>query len=323
MRPTSKNPAATQLTDDYIKRFPDLPNNTLARKLLKDNPDVYVTLNAAVCAVRYRRGAQGRSHRETRNIYDLPTPDSTNLLPFILPQQRTLILGDLHIPYFSMEALTLALEYGASHNVKTVLFNGDFCDHHRLSFWEHDPRARDFKSERAMAVAVLGKIRKIFPKARIILKEGNHDELIQRYVMAKAPEIYDEDIFSLEHLWHLEKHTIGHVKDKRVVVLGDLNILHGHELPKGMSRPVSPSRTLYARCKAKTLCHHFHQTSYNQEVGINHEVVPTYSVGCLCNLSPLYAPINNWGHGFAIAEPDDDGVTEVQNFQISNGKIRG
>lgn len=328
----SNNPASTQLVKEYVTSFPSTPSKTLGRKLYNEHPLVFNTLNAAYCAVRYQRGSLGKAHREDSpslsvnttpdpdNPFNLPTSDEILPMPYALPLDRTLILSDLHIPYHSIPAITTALTYGKEHDAQTILLNGDTADHHRLSFWEHDPQSRNFKEERKAVNEFLRRLRDIFPSAKIILKMGNHDELIERYVMAKAAEIYDEEIFSLNNLWHLRPLNIDLVGDKRILTLGDLNIIHGHELPRGISRPVSPARTLFVRCKAKTICGHFHQTSFNNEVGIDHLSLSTYSTGCLCTLEPKYAPLNNWNHGFAFVTVED-GVTHVENVRIQNGAI--
>jgi hypothetical protein len=44
-------------------------------------------------------------------------------------------------------------------------------------------------------------------------------------------------------------------------------------------------------------------------------------VGCLCDLSPDYAIVNRWNHGFAIVDIDEDGSFEVHNHKIIDGRV--
>ncbi len=49
---------------EYCEVFPDVPNRTLARKLLADHPGLYPNLNAARTAVQFQRGNMGRRSRQ-------------------------------------------------------------------------------------------------------------------------------------------------------------------------------------------------------------------------------------------------------------------
>ena len=119
---------------------------------------------------------------------------------------------------------------------RPLLINGDLLDFHTLSRFVKDPAARKFPEERAIAKQFLARLRELFPKARIVFKEGNHDERLQHFVMERAPELYDETIFGLDSLLGLEALGIEHVKEKREILLGKLYVLHGHELPRGIKR---------------------------------------------------------------------------------------
>jgi hypothetical protein len=44
----------------------------------------------------------------------------------------------------------------------------------------------------------------------------------------------------------------------------------------------------------------------------------------LCDMSPAYARINKWNHGFAAVEVASDGAYDVRNFQILPcGSVKG
>jgi hypothetical protein len=137
----------------------------------------------------------------------------------------------------------------------------------------------------------------------------------------KAPELLGVDRFEFKELFQLDKFGIELVEDKRVVKLGALNILHGHEYRFAISNPVNPARGLFLRCKAHAICGHFHQSSHHTEKTVEQKIIATWSTGCLCDLHPEYAPLNNWVHGFAFVESTSDGKFNVQNKVIRNGKV--
>jgi hypothetical protein len=46
-----------------------------------------------------------------------------------------------------------------------------------------------------------------------------------------------------------------------------------------------------------------------------------WSVGCLCNLTPAFRPVNDWNHGFAIVYYHEDGTFSVENKTIIEGMV--
>ena len=59
------------------------------------------------------------------------------------------------------------------------------------------------------------------------------------------------------------------------------------------------------------------------ESNLNGDLITTWSVGCLCELSPEYRPINKWNHGVIFMECDhaNGGSITVDNRRIINGSI--
>src|SRR5574343_300047 len=68
---------------------------------------------------------------------------------------------------------------------------------------------------------------------------------------------------------------------------GKLPILHGHEVRR-MAMAVNPARGLFMRLKSWGMCGHCHKTSEHTERDIRGTILTTWSVGCLCDLSPVY-----------------------------------
>lgn len=48
-----------------MDRFPDLPSRTLARVLMEEAPELFVSIDYARSCVRYRRGTIGDKNRKT------------------------------------------------------------------------------------------------------------------------------------------------------------------------------------------------------------------------------------------------------------------
>ena len=320
------------LAEDLIRKFPETPSLTLARRLFSDNPDKIATLDAARSAIRNVRGAHGkarrhnatlpREHQKPHNPMGLPDSDETIWEPFLIEgKQKIGVFGDVHIPYHSIPSLTAYLQWLKKQGPDTLLINGDLCDFHGLSRFEKNPKARNLAGERSATLQFFDVLRKQFPKARIILKLGNHDERLEKYLSVKAPELLDIDEVQFDSLFKLANYGIELVGQKRIIRAGGLSILHGHEYPTPVIGPVNAARGLFLRAKDSALVNHHHQVSEHTESTIKGEMITCWSLGCLCELHPAYAPINKWSHGGALVELDKDGEYEVTNKRILHGKV--
>lgn len=317
-----------------LEKFPAAPVRTLATMAYEASPALWKDYEDCRKMVRYYLGLSGEKHRSnSTTLYHRP---KKNIWQDVIPQpiiqlhdwgavqvqgaNKVLVLSDIHIPYHDISALEAALEYGRKRKPTIILLNGDTMDCFALSKWETDPRERNFPLEVERGKKFICGIRKMFPKARIIMKEGNHEARIYKYLQYKAPELLGLPQFEWEEIFELPKHRIEVVKEMRPIRLGKLNVLHGHEHRKTISTPVNPARGLFLRSKCHALCGHWHQNSQHSETNLEQKTITTWSTGCLCDLHPTYMPINSWSQGAAFVEVDQQGAFTVDNFRIINGK---
>lgn len=327
--------AARLLAEDLVRRHHELPALTLARTAYAKMPEGWRNLES--CRGTFRRilGVKGKEAREEtpdKSLFREPRPAGfVGIIPepvvesdwtaFEIPGPfKALVLSDVHIPFHDVQALELALQTGLDRRVDVVLLNGDICDHYALSRWETNPKLRKFPEEVKAAKQFLGGLRQLFPDARIVFKQGNHEERFERYLRLKAQELLGLDEFEWESVFGLRDHGIELVKDKRPVRLGQLNVIHGHEYVFNISNPVNPARGMYLRAKNHVLGGHFHQSSQHSEKSLEQKVISAWSTGCLCGLHPEYRPLNPWNHGFACVEVEANGAFHVDNLRIVEGK---
>jgi predicted phosphodiesterase len=329
---------------DACRKFPDMPTKTLARMLHKKQPKVFPTLSRAYQAVRGARGNCGARNRTYTDhgvrrpngkagFVSMPAPvvESWEPVPIDGPA-RVLVLSDIHVPYHDAVALQAAVDYGKKQKPTHVLINGDGIDFYQLSRFDKDPNARDAIQELKDFSQLLVWLRQQFPKARMILKEGNHDERWSRYIWAAAPALADLPQLRLNAaIAHymgeitgdegpIQSHGWEYVSDQRPVLAGRLPILHGHEIRA--SSPVNPARGAWLKTSHTVLIGHLHTTSQHTQPDMFHKETATFSTGCLCGLRPAYAKINRWCHGFAFVEVGADGQFDVNNLRITDGTVR-
>lgn len=322
-----------ELISAFCARFQKTPSRTLGRKLYAAHPELFPNEDAAYQSVRTRRGNHGEQSRaKCKNDLFRPNGDavfkwrlpSSKLrpwTPFELQSEKNLILSDIHIPYHDSAALHAAIRLGEKMRPDTIILNGDTADFYSISRFMTDPGQRNLKAEIDDVKQFLGWLRQKFPKARIIYKLGNHDERWEHFIWTKAAELWDLDEVQFENVLHLDDYGIEMVKHQRIISIGKLATLHGHEFPKGLTNSVNPARGNFLRGLECSLAGHLHRTSEHAETSLSGRFITCWSTGCLCGLTPEYARINKWNHGFAYVELAGNGQFNVENYRILNGKV--
>ena len=230
-----------------------------------------------------------------------------------------LVLGDVHVPYHDRATVEAAVRQAKRDAVVGVVLNGDTLDSHEISSHDKDPSAPRYVREIEVANQFLAWVRSQLPKAEVVFTEGNHEARLSKYIMGRAPALFDLEFVNLRSLLHFADHGIVEVRDKRVIKAGKLHLIHGHEYQGGGG--VNPARWLYLRARSMAMCGHFHRTSEHHARDIGQKYEATWSVGCACQLSPAYAPLNEWNHGFAMLELGDDESFAVRNMRVLGGKV--
>lgn len=317
----------------YLDKFPDVSSAQLGRKLRAEHPLLFKNAKAARDLVGYYRGAKGdklraaiatKKHMKQNTKRKIkPFPKSrAKPWPFfhITGVERILVLADAHVPWHDQEAINIALDYADGYNPDCILLNGDWWDCVGASRWIQNPEKRDWKGERKAARDSIEHIHQRFPKVkRLIWKMGNHEERVERFMWAHAAEIYDSADWELSRLLRLDEFGVEIVKDKRRIKAGKLNILHGHEL-KGAPTPVNFARTVFLKCGVNTLASHKHQSAQHTGKRLDGKIVNSWSTGCLCEMHPDYAKLNNWSHGFATIDLRGSDF-HVNNIMVCGGKL--
>lgn len=330
-----------RLTDSEVARralrkFPNHSQRAVARALRANHPKRFGSFAQAYAAVQRvvptRRAArQGNVNpvedrrKGTPSVAALPPLPDSHVEPWephLVEGRRILVLSDVHVPYHDRAALDAALLHGDTFGPDVVLLNGDIADFYRISRYQHDPDRRNFKQEIEAVRMFLGHLRARYPKARIVYKLGNHEERWWTYLWGRAPELFGIDVASFGVLVQAEQHRVEIVDQQRPIRIGShLTVLHGHELPKGLTNPVNPARGAFLRALDIVLMGHQHRTSEHTETTMNGRMITCWSTGCLCDLNPEYMRINRHNHGFATVTVDASGEFSVKNHRIWEGKV--
>ena len=319
----------TKTARELVKRFPSSPKLTLAKKLYKDNPKIYNSIEHARGCINRIRGLVNSTKTTDKSLFQEP---KFNYNPFNLPESKSearevwrlpksiskvLLLSDIHFPYHDVKALETALKYGKKEGIDAIFINGDMIDFYQLSFHEKDPRVTDIAEELEMARNFFALLQKEFPKVLVYYIPGNHEYRMERYLRVKAPELLDMQEFKIDALLRVREYGVHYIEHGTKCYFGKLLVEHGDKM-RGVGG-VNPARS-YFKLKRHAICGHFHRTSESTEKVYDGDVVVTYSTGCLCELEPRYMEVNNHNHGFALVDMDGENFA-VSNKKIVNGKV--
>ena len=257
---------------------------------------------------------------ELSKKFNIPDSFESEYEPYRMPTVygRTLIISDLHIPYHNYIGVLRMMEYAQKLKIDSVLINGDFMDFHQMSHFLRDPRKRSVKQELEAGNKMLDALQSGLG-VKIVYKTGNHDNRYEKWLMGKAPELLDLPSFSFQNNFNLLVRGVELVDEQRLVYMGKLPVLHGHEVNL-KSAIVNPARSLYLKTFHSAICSHLHTSSQHSEKRIDGHVVTTVSTGHLGEEHPPYARNNRWNLGFAFVEYDKE-YFEISNFKIIGGKV--
>lgn len=246
-----------------------------------------------------------------------------------IKSSRIGIISDAHWPFHDLRrdaegnfygAYLTAIEYLREQNIGTLVLNGDMMDCYNISAHERIEKNREFSWELDVTRAMIKHLREFFgDKVRIVYREGNHEERFKRYIAKQAPEL--KGTVDLTDLLKLREHGVEWVEDRAKIAAGKLWIDHGHEWFGGGG--VNPARNYRMKATDNVILGHVHKTSTDLfKRPLDGSIIAGWSIGCLCDLNPRYAPRNHWNHGVALVELEPSGDFTVHNKLIINGAVR-
>lgn len=320
-----------QISLEYRAKYGnEMPTLKLARIMYKENNLMFKDVEDARFSLRYIEGKSGKAHLTTtiqksedrpKNPYSLPKSDQDKFPNYIIKgHSKGLIIGDVHLPYHDEEAITAMLDYAKKEKPDFVFINGDLLDFHSVSYFMKDPRKKRFSEELDMMKEFIEILKKAL-NCKIYFKFGNHEERYNHFLFTKAHELAGVEEFNLENIIKTRVPDVQIITDRRLVVIGGLPFVHGHEFGRGVFNPVNASRGLFLQAKHSAVKSDCHATSEHTEKDIMGKIMTTFSIGCLCGLTPYFASQNRWNHGFAMIDILGEKKYKLRNYRIYNGEV--
>jgi hypothetical protein len=317
------------IVEAALAEFQGKPKRTIAKWLSAKHPEEFPTVEDARKCVRYYTGSTGEHGRKAGadikvdirqpGTLTIPKGIRQSKRPYVVGPGSWLVCSDFHVPYHDEVAIEAMLRYAVDKGIEHLYLNGDIIDFYRLSRWDKDPRRRNTEFELAKHREVLGVIEPHFD--RKVYKIGNHEERLTKRMWQSNPELAVLPRFDVAEVLEV-KDRYEVVDSKRKAKFGRLWGFHGHELPRGLTNPVNVARGVWLRVRDRAFTSHWHQPSSHVETsGVSKKVINTYSLGCLCDMTPEYAIVNNWAQGFAVVNVGARGDFNFTNLLCDQGKV--
>lgn len=325
------------IIDEYIKN----PGRTYRQiyEALKNKIDITYNYTKRILSEynRQKKDKQYQAQEQSKNSNQIESTISSKsvtktqknesgTINIIKRKKKVLFVSDIHVPFHDAAAVRKAFEHGLDEHVNTVVLGGDIMDNAAVSFWKNRNRI-DFLTELELMRRFLNEVRETFVNSNIYYIWGNHELRHEKYLLSHADKLFGLEEISLENLLRLSEFQIRKIdnrdqmqRHRKPFQIGKLYYLHGHEIRASWGA-VNIARNLYLKAQDNIIFGHFHQSQEFIQKDINGDVRGSWAVGCLCEMSPDYSIVNNWNHGFAIVEYDDDGEFTVYNRKIINGKV--
>lgn len=148
--------------------------------------------------------------------------------------RRYVFLSDLHVPYHDEDALELVCRFLKWFRPHTVYLIGDIADFYQVSSYDKDPkRLLKLQDDLDQCYAILQRIQQSAgPKAKFILREGNHEFRMTRYLWTH-PQIASLRGLQLPELLNLAELKIEHVPyNGRLLIDDSFLVEHGDVVRK-------------------------------------------------------------------------------------------
>lgn len=215
--------------------------------------------------------------------------------------ERTVVAGDVHVPFEDARAVRLFLEFCRYFKPDVVVLNGDILDMWEVSFFDKDPRVgKSLKEEIDEGRIFLKAVRDANPTARIIYIEGNHEFRLQRFVITKAPELVELEGITLAEQLHCKEFGVEMISSglkESDWQYGSLYIGHYDRVSKHAGYT---AKALVDDKLVNIMQNHTHRGGSHFKTTRDGRIIGGWENFSLCQQNPTYMRNPNWQQGWSV-----------------------
>lgn len=230
--------------------------------------------------------------------------------------KRVLIIPDAHHPYHCKKAWNLLLLVAKNIPFDTVITLGDFADFFPLFSGNKNPNKNlCFKRDLDKANSALDQLDALKIENKVFLA-GNHEERLERYLMSKAPELFNS--LKINEIFRLKQRGWKYVAYRDYTSLGRFHFTHDLE-SAGRNAVL---RNL-DRFQHNIVCGHTHRLHYVVEGNARGDRHVSATFGWLGDVEQIdykhrALARREWSQGFGMLYLNKDGTGILNPVPIVN-----
>ena len=241
-----------------------------------------------------------------------------------------LIIPDTHRPFHDKRAYALMLKVAVDIKPSEIVILGDYADFYSVSSHSRDPRIFSMLTDEIVDVLFgLEELDQLFPDAKKVFIQGNHENRLERYLCDKAPALFGvtDTRFLLEINDRPNWTFVPYGPNQVYSVLG--SYLKARHEPLGNNAKLTATRAL-----CSLVYGHIHRIEESHIVGLDGTNHVCFSVGWLGDKrkDQVFDYVKNhhqWQLGFGLVFVDqEDGyfyhskIHILDNYTcVVNGKL--
>lgn len=187
-----------------------------------------------------------------------------------------LIIPDTHRPYHDRRAYKLMIKVAKSLKkyIKEIVILGDYADFYCVSSHQRHPTVLNLLQDEVKdVISGIKELEELFPRAKKVFIEGNHEYRLERYLVSQAPALFGvtetENVLKLQN-WKF----VPYGPNQKYKILGS-KLVARHE-PLGSSAKATASKSL-----CSLVYGHIHRIEESHLVGLDGTNHVVFSVGWL------------------------------------------
>lgn len=234
--------------------------------------------------------------------------------------EKIFFIPDTHRPYHDTKAVALANRAMKVFQPDKIVILGDYADCYSVSSHSKNPnRIRDLKDELSDVQDGLREINKIAPNALKYYVAGNHEDRLERYLMEKAPELFNS--VTIPGVLGLAELGWNYTPYKRSLKIGKLNITHD----TGNAGPYAHYRAQEA-FQGNVIIGHTHRLGYavvGNAAGKPHVGAMFGWLGDFDQVDYMHQikARRDWAHGFGVGYREANGNVHLIPVPIVDGAV--
>ena len=224
---------------------------------------------------------------------------------------KSIVFGDVHIPFQDNRALTLLLKFIKLYQPDNIFINGDLLDCWAISKFTKPVNLEvHLSDEIADTKDFLKKLRRMSPKSKIIYIFGNHEYRFEKYLADNADMFKNLQGMTLEEQLCCDELKIRCINNH----LRENHYRFGHILIGHFNKVcVNAGYTAHNLLQAKGMSliqGHTHRGAMVYKRTYRDTMVGVEGF-CLCDINPTYMSLPNWQLGFCTISSDETGFFKI------------